>query len=135
MTARWRPEHHDPLLISLHGHGLTDHDITGRMLDLGHAISHKDVGAARRRLGLQAHTLTPMGSREQQPKVKERPNPLAEAKVWLGKRLVEKHGPNGAEYRLDGIPTNLELIMQAHNRVRVGMGLEQILLNPSWRVK
>lgn len=69
-----------------------------------------------------------------QPTTIGKPNPLAGAKLWLGKRLVEKSGPDGVEYRLDGRPTNLSLIMQAYNRLRVNAGAEQITVNSSWKV-
>ena len=60
----------------------------------------------------------------------ERSNPVAAAKLWLGKRLVEK--PSG--YWLDGVPANLTTIMRAFNRLRLASGVEQLETNPLWRV-
>jgi hypothetical protein len=56
-------------------------------------------------------------------------NPIDVARHWLGPRLTER--PGG--YWLDGGPVNLKLIMQAVNRIRVNMGIEQITLHETWR--
>lgn len=58
------------------------------------------------------------------------PNPIHVAEITLGKRLTTVKG----EWRLDGVPTNLNRMMRACNQVRKDHGLEQIDTNPAWRV-
>lgn len=145
MIGHWLPEY-DDLVTRYHAIGLTDHQIHSRMLDQDIPVSHSDVVAARRNLRLRAnakaslfghpllvkHNRLPSGPRpicqaERLPK--ERINPLALAKRWLGARLVEK--PTG--YWLDGLPVNLPAIMKETNRLFLADGMEQI--GPEgWRV-
>ena len=127
--SRWKPEMHDPLLLDMHRHGLSDEEITGRMLDDGYPVAIEDVRAARLRLGLKANKRP----QYREPKILtiERPNPLTDAKIWLGKRLEEKK----SGYFLDGVPSNLTRIMRAYNRMRKAAGAEQIVSNANWRVE
>lgn len=130
---RWNPEIYDPILKRLHSQGQFDGAMTDLMLNMGFAVSKTDVGNARRRLGLAANS--PSGPPLQTPPPpKEKPNPLAEAKAWLGKRFEEKHIGDRIEYRLDGTPAKLVDIMRAFNRMRKAMGIEQITANETWRV-
>lgn len=62
--------------------------------------------------------------------IKNKRSPIKIARSTLRARLQEK----GGEFLLDGIPTNLTLIMQATNGIRKNTGLEQIDVNPDWRV-
>ncbi len=127
---RWHQDTHDPILLHLVSQGLTDREITGRMLDDGHAVCANDVSTARRRLGMKANLPAGMTSPQDSAPPDAKPNPLSMAKVWLGKRLVEK--PGG--YWLDGVPVGLHDIMRAFNRMRVAMGVEQVVANETWRV-
>jgi hypothetical protein len=67
---------------------------------------------------------------EQKPRPsRQKQNPIAVARVWLGNRLVEK--PSG--YWLDGVPVNLDTFMRETNLVLKANGAEQI--GPDqWRV-
>ncbi|WP_435008014.1 hypothetical protein P12x_005281 [Tundrisphaera lichenicola] len=60
----------------------------------------------------------------------KRQNPLAFAKTWLMERFVEK--PTG--FWLDGVPVNLDALMQAANAVVKANGAEQLGHNPRWLV-
>jgi hypothetical protein len=131
--SRWNRDTLDCVLIRHHTQGHTDSAITSLMLDAGHAVAISDVGQARRRLKLPANTPSPP-PQDQHRVFKDRPNPLAQAKAWLGSRLVEKHEGGRMEYRLDGRPTDLTKIMKAYNAMRVAMNMPQVLDNATWRV-
>lgn len=76
---------------------------------------------------------TPAEVEVRQPKTKQ--NPLALARNWLGKRLVEK--PAGPEQRLcywlDGLPVNLEVIMRETYGRMIAAGVEPEIPNPRWK--
>ena len=64
-----------------------------------------------------------------------RESPIMIAKNLLGDRLQEIIMCDGIAWQLDGKPTGLTQVMQAANRILVGMGKEQIKGNPAWVIK
>jgi hypothetical protein len=63
---------------------------------------------------------------------KSKPNPIVIAKNLLGDRLQEIIMCDGISWELDGKPTGLSQVMQAANRIRVNIGMEQIKDSPAW---
>ena len=61
-------------------------------------------------------------------------SPITIARNLLGDRLQEIIMCDGISWELDGKPTGLTQVMQAANRILVGMGKEQIKGNPAWVV-
>lgn len=62
------------------------------------------------------------------PPPKDRPNPIALAVACLG--VTEKNGT----YWIGNRPVSTIQMMQAYNRQRVQIGLEQLVFNEQWRV-
>jgi hypothetical protein len=128
MTHRFIPETHDAVLTELNEKWRrTDQEIADAM-----GFSRDTITGHRNRLGLPRYIRPKApGNREADSRApKEKPNPLKVASVWLGKRLVEK--PSG--YWLDGVPVNLDAIMQATNQILKAEGVEQVTYCERWRV-
>lgn len=131
--SHYNPELHDPIVIRLHKHGHIVNEIYRLLIDMGIPVIMQDVSSAMKRLGLKKHVRpTPMTKLGQEPPPpKDRPNPLFNAKAWLGDRLVEKTGG----YWLDGRPVSTTQMIREYNRLRVVSGLIQVLDNPQWEWK
>lgn len=123
----WNREIHDEELKRLHAKKFSEFAISEIM-----EFSPDTVRANLRRLGLGKYKVKPVREVAQEippSPPKEKPNPLALARIWLGRRLVEK--PSG--YWLDGLPVGLAKIMVETNRLLKASGCEMI--GPEkWRV-
>jgi hypothetical protein len=123
----WVPELHDRDLAYYNALKMDPYAIANRM-----PFSVTTIIDNLARLGLKRNP-RPVGrpkAREERVSFKNKPNPLAIAMMWLGKRLVERNG----EFRLDNRPTNLTLIMRETNRLLKAAGAEQLAMNPAWVV-
>jgi hypothetical protein len=120
---------HDPILTELNQKWRrTDLEIADEM-----GFDRETISANRVRLKLPMNARPrPAGypAQKSTPAPKSKPNPLDVAKLWLGKRLVEK--PAG--YFLDSVPVNLTCIMKAANRVIKAEGGEQVSYSEEWLV-
>ncbi len=121
MTRRYNPAIHDLTLTELNQKWRrTDQEIGDAM-----GFDKSTIHDHRVRLGLPTNhrPRSPVPPKEEsRPAPREKANPLAIAKTWLGKRLVEK--PSG--YWLDGCPANLIAIMKAANSLMKASGAEQL---------
>ena len=110
LEPMWNNAVHDAVLKLLHSQQFSDYVIADWM-----SLSTGSVRHHLRRLGLQSNKMQREPSRHEQaaPPPQERPNPLAVAHTWLGRRLVEK--PSG--YWMDGRPVSLDTIMKTTNRI------------------
>jgi hypothetical protein len=125
----WKP-HFDDVLAEFHGQGLTDIEITNRMLDRELDVSSTDVGTARRRLGLAAN-------KRPQPKVvslQPRPparivDPLEQAKTHLPGfcRLTMTILENGRRY-----PIKLQVAIRRTNEILKAKGEQQVGPKELW---
>ena len=125
---RYVPEYHDPILRRLIVRWKrTDMQAANEM-----GFTVMTIKKAREALGLPYNERPKVQFRAEKdpPAPPEKPNPVALAIAYLGSRLEEK--PSG--YWLDGHPVSLDTLMKACNRVRVGMGMEQITCSEKWRV-
>jgi hypothetical protein len=122
---RYIPSLHDPELERHHAAGLTDFQIGTKM-----RFSALIISSRRDFLDLPPNAQ----AKKEPPKpvapvMPAKPNPIAEAHRWLGKRLRET--TDG--FRLDGVPANLPSVMKATNRILKAQGIDQI--GPDgWRV-
>lgn len=130
MTRAYLAATHDPILSELNQKWRrTDQEIADEM-----GFDKRTITEHRVRLKLPMNSrpkpasYTPAHESVPLPKVK--PNPLAVAKLWLGKRLVEK--PSG--YWLDDRPVNLTTLMRAANELMKEQGADQLAHNPGWLV-
>lgn len=115
----------DAILMGLHKRGKDDMTIAALM---GFPI--QVVAKNRERLGLTRNfrRIAPVLQKEPEPPVREKPNPVAMAEAWLGKRL--KRTDNG--FLLDGVPTKTGDVVKALNRILKAQGAEQVG-PPQWR--
>lgn len=124
----YSPETHDRLVREMHDRlGLKAYEIGYRL-----GVPTDPVREAKKRMGLVEHIRLPRpvkADREPAPP-RQRQNPLAFAKTWLMGRFNEK--PTG--FWLDGVPVNLDTLMQAANSEAKANGAEQLGYNPKWLV-
>lgn len=101
-----------------------------QMKDIRRKVAKKAAGTNKRK----KYKESTRANEALQHTPKHRESPIVIAKNLLGDRLQEIIMCDGIAWEFDGKPTGLSQVMQAANRIRVNIGLEQIKDNPAWVV-